>query len=202
MIFRIFIALVLIVAGYFTFEIVRGFVLQNAVTNVDEPYILGNPDGNLTLVEFMDYNCVHCKDAHPVIMEAVERDGNVRFAPRPVDMLEPAPTVQARIAYAAGKQGAFAAMHQAMIDNNRIVDEQVMQDLALEIGIDPTQLREDYESDEVKELAQENMNLFLKLRMGGTPTYAVGRKIMFTPYERSPTVEDFLAIFEEARSLQ
>lgn len=199
MVFRIFIAAILLASAYFGFEAVRFSFLQNSLLSAADEYSLAPVEHDITFVSFLDYNCPHCKDAHPVIMNALERDGRVNYIPRPADFIETDGLALSRLPYAAAKQGKFWEMHEALIENYRVVDEQVLQDITLELGIDQDKLMADYESKEVIKLSQKNHDLHRKFRLDGTPAYAVGRKIMFQPRTRTPTAEDFIAIFNEAR---
>ncbi len=202
MFFRLFMALVVIVSGYVVFEMVRVHSLHTALLETQDAYVLGNPQGDVTFVAFLDYRCPYCRAAHPEISDALARDSNVRFIPRPVDILVPGGIGLAALPYAASKQGKFEEMHDALMNNEREITPQLVQDLALQVGIDPMQLQEDLESPEIQALNQENSRLFFAFRTNVTPTYFVGRDIMFSPYERPPTSEDFLAIFAEGRQNQ
>lgn len=202
MIFRIFIALVVLISGYIIFEMIRINGLQSNLLSAPAEHVLGNPQGDVTLVEFLDYNCVYCKEVFPIVSQAVSEDGNVRFIPRPVALLEPGPIDKARLAYAAAEQGKLKEMHAALMAHEGLLDEQGLQDLALQTGLDPTRLMEDYDSPKIQELAQNNIDLMNGFRFNSTPTFAIGRKILFMPYERLPTAQELLAMFEESRSIE
>lgn len=202
MAFRIFIAVVLIAAAYFGFETVRLAWLQHSVLSADDAYVLGAKDGDVTLVKFLDYECKHCKDADPVVMGAVKRDGRVRFIPRPIGHEHEDGYYLSRLPYAAAQQGKFFEMHAVLIENYRVVDEAVLRDLAQEAGVDFDRLVVDYESKTVIKLAERNEALFKKLRLRGTPSYSVGKTILFSPFDTPPDVDDFIAIFNEARALK
>ena len=198
MAYRIFICLIVLACAYFAFETVRYKLLQHSLFNTDAEYTLGNPDGDITLVKILDYSCSYCREDHPVVVDAVERDGNVTFIPRPVNVLGAEGMNAALLPYAAARQGKFGEMHDAVIKNYRTIDDDVVRNLALEVGIDPDQFAADLNSDEVREQFDKNMKLFKRYRMHATPTYAVGSDIMFTP-DDNLTAGDFLKIFEEAR---
>lgn len=202
MAFRIFIAVVLAACAYFAFETVRLSMLRGAFLDQDDLYVIAPAEADLTFVKFLDYSCSFCKDAHQHIKPALERDGRVRFIPRPVDILNAEGLRLARLPYAAAKQGKFADMHEALIDNFRAADDSLLEDLAAQIGLDPVQLRKDYESEEVIKKAQENLDLFNAMRLQSIPSYAVGRHIVFSPRTSEPTTQDFINIFNEARNMQ
>jgi len=198
MAFRIFIALIVIACAYFAFETVRFKVLQHSLLNAEAEYTLGNPDGDVTIVKFLDYACSYCRTAHPIVTQAVEQDGNVRFLPRPISVLGAEGLNSALLPYAAAKQGKFEEMHDAVMENYRVINDDVMRDLALQVGIDPEQFKADFESDSVQEMVEKNLTLFKRYRMNSTPTYAIGSNIMFSP-DSDIGVSDFLNLFDEAR---
>ncbi|MFK7839868.1 MAG: thioredoxin domain-containing protein [Bdellovibrionales bacterium] len=199
MAYRVFLALVLIVSAYFAFETIRFKFIQHSLVNADQEYVLGNPDGDVTFVKFLDYSCIYCRDAHPIIEQALSQDGRVKFLPKPVAILGEDSRKAALLAYAAGKQGKFAEMHDAIMDNFRVISDRVIQDLALEIGADAQQLIADYNSDAVLEVFEKNVDSFRDYNMVATPTYAVGPNILFTPND-DIGVQDFLKVFDEARN--
>lgn len=166
--------------------------------NEDAEYVLGNPDGDVTFVKFLDYSCKFCREANPFITEAIRRDGNVKFLPRPVNVLDAEGLKASLLPYAAAKQGKFAEMHEALIANYRVINDQVIQDLSLEIGIDHEQLKADLEDEDVIKKADKNMDLFKDYRLTGTPTYAIGKNILFTP-DSNLNANDFITLFNEAR---
>ena len=200
MAFRIFIIAIVLICAYLVFETGRFVLLQNSLLKIDAEYVMGNAEGDITLVKFLDYNCSFCRDAHPIVSEAVRRDGNIAFIPRPVSILEHEGINPALLPFAAAKQGQgnFQAMHEALIANYRVIDEQVIQDLALELGLDHEKLKEDIESKDVLKAADKNLKLFLRYRLNGTPAYAVGKDILFIP-KGTMNADDFLSVFAEAR---
>lgn len=201
MIFRIFIGCLLLVSAYVALETAYMAWRKGGLLSAEDAYVLESEAADLTFVAFLDYNCSHCKDAHPLIQQALEDDGRIRFVPRPIDLLEGSEYKLSRFPYAAARQGEeyFAAMHDALLNEQRPVDDQVLQDITLVLGIDMQQLLQDYNSEAVIAEAAENMQMFERLRLRGIPSYAVGPDILFTTYARSPGLEDFASIFAEAR---
>lgn len=198
MAFRIFISLIVLICAYLAFETVRYQFLQHSLLNTDAEYVLGNPDGDVTFVEFLDYSCKHCRDAHPLIEQALRQDGNIKFIPRPISILGTEGINAALLPYAAARQGKFIEMHNALMDNYRIIDEQVLQDLSLEIGIDHQKLQDDLADEDVLEAVQDNLDLFNSYNFQYVPSYAVGKGIVFTP-DHDLATNEFLNLFQEAR---
>lgn len=198
MAYRIFISLIVLACAYFVFETVRFKILERSLINADAEYVLGNPEGDVTLVKFLDYSCSYCRTAHPVVTQAVKQDGRVKFLPKPVSILGEDGMNAALLVYAAGEQDLFTEMHDAVIKNFHVIDDRLIQDLALIIGADATQLITDYKSDAVREKVEDNYRLFSRYHMKSTPTYAVGSDIIFSP-DTDLNVQDFLNLFNEAR---
>lgn len=200
MAFRIFIALTLIAAAYLGFETLRFAWIQHSLFSVSDDYARGSDDADLRVVDFVDYECPRCQEAYPIITQALERDGGIRYIPRPIGHEHEDGYYLSRLPYAAAKQGKFFDMHQALLTNYRVVDESVLRDLAANIDLDFDQLIEDYESKSVIKLATKNEKLFNGFGLISTPSYAVGKTILFSPGNRKMSVEDYLNIFNEARS--
>lgn len=199
MAFRILIGIILLVSSYIGFETARMLWMNHGLLRADGAYVLTTQNADLTFVSFLDYNCPHCHAAHPVITQAIQADGRIRFIPRPVDVLEGSEYQLSRLPYAAAKQGAFYAMHDALLRESRTIDAQVLQDITLLLGIDQQQLMEDYESEDVIAIAAQNMKIFKRMGLSSIPTYAIGPNILFSTYIRAPTAQDFANIFAEAR---
>lgn len=198
MFFRVFISLTVIICAYLAYETIRLKILQHSLLNTEEQYVLGNPEGDVTFVKFLDYSCKFCRDAHPLIEQALRQDGNVRFIPRPVSILDTDGVNAALLPYAAAKQGKFAEMHKVLMENYRIINDQVLQDLSLEIGIDHQQLKADLDDKDILKFTEKNLDLFNAYRLSATPSYAIGTDILFTP-DRTISANEFLAMFNEAR---
>lgn len=198
--FRIFISIILLICVYFAYETVRLKVLQHSLLHAPAEHSLGNPDGDLVFVGFFEYNCAPCRASLPIIEEALKQDGQVKFIPRPVNIIENEGIDPALLVYAAAKHGKFKQMHDALIKGYRPINGQVTLDLAEEVGIDPEALKADVKSKDVAKLARKNQKLFTRYRLAGTPAYAVGKNILFVS-DRDLSANEFTDLFNEARGL-
>lgn len=196
--FRIFISIVLITCAYFAYETVRFKVLQHSLLNAPAEQSLGNPDGDLVFVKFFEYNCAQCRAGFPVIEQALRQDGNVTFIPRPIRLLESEGIDPALLVYAAAKHGKFAQMHDALVKNYRVINGQVLKDLAEDVGINAEVLEADVKSKAVAKMARKNQKLFARYRLPGTPAYAIGKHILFVS-DRDLSANEFIDLFNEAR---
>lgn len=131
-------------------------------------------EGDVVVVEFMDYNCPYCRKAYSTLRDLIkEADIEVRFVEFPV--LGPMSTVASKAALAAEKQGKYAAFHDAMMaQNDRIDNEQVIFDTAEQVGLDVEQLKQDMQDPEIDALIDENLQLGNQLGVQGTPAFFIG----------------------------
>lgn len=136
------------------------------------PYGVG--EGDVTIIEFMDYNCPYCRRAFQDVMKVVNKDKNVgvRFIEFPV--LGPDSTTAAKAAIAAEKQGKYFELHSAMISAPGRLNEAQIFKLAEKVGLDVERLKKDMEAPEVEQLIQENLQLGDSMGIQGTPAFFVG----------------------------
>ncbi len=137
----------------------------------------GNPDGDVTLVEFFDYNCGYCKRALPDVVKLVEGDDKVRLVLKELPIFGEDSENAAKGALAAMKQGKYFEMHRKLYETGKADKDKVLR-VAGELGLDVEQLQKDMESDEVKKALEEARELAEKLGLQGTPLFLVGDKVI------------------------
>ncbi len=191
--------ILVIVAGVLIHDIYQLHSAYNDAVTVDAKYAIGPDDATLTVVEFISYTCPHCQDAHPVIRTAAERDGKIRHIPRPISGDDEQAYIAASLVYAAAEQGKFEEFHRDILVNKIIVNEQAIQDLTLQYGIDAEQLKADMDSQKVKDLIEQNHAIFYRLGGHATPSYLMKKGTLFIPDESGTSPEDFLEMFNQAR---
>ena len=108
--------------------------------------VLANADGDVTIVEFFDYNCPYCRRAAPTIENLVEADPGIRLVYREWPILGEGSVFAARAALASRQQGLYEEFHWAMMDMSGRAEERSVLTIAAEIGLDIDQLRADMES--------------------------------------------------------
>lgn len=136
--------------------------------------VLGNPDGDVTVVEFFDYNCPYCRRAKPEIESLLEADPNVRLVYREWPILGEGSVVAARAALAAREQGLYEDFHWAMMGMNGRAEESSVLRIAEDIGLDIAQLLRDMEAREIDAHIQTSMRLAQALGITGTPSFVIG----------------------------
>ena len=113
--------------------------------------VLGNPDGDITIVEFFDYNCPYCKKAAPEVDALLEADKNVRLVLREWPILSEGSAFAARAALASRVQGKYAEFHEALMTMRGKLEAETVLRIAEETGLDVEKLQIDMKSPEVEE---------------------------------------------------
>ncbi len=149
-----------------------------ALTRADGSPVGGNPDGDVTIVEFFDYRCGYCRRVMPALLESVESDGKVRVVFKEFPILSPQSRVGARAALAAGRQGKYMQFHTALMSIEADITESVVTALAKSMGLDADKLLEDMKSPEVTAEIKANYELAEKLKIRGTPAFVIGKTLV------------------------
>lgn len=160
-------------------------------------FIAGNPDGDVTLVEFLDYRCGYCKKAAPEVEALLERDPNIRLVIKEFPILGPESVVAGRLALAALEldRDRFGDLHNALMEYRGEITEDAAYELAENAGYDVEALGQLANSFEIDDRLQENYQLAQALGLQGTPAFIVGDRII-RGYVPADTLE---AVVKEAR---
>ena len=162
----------------------RAAVVENKATLFSSPHqvVLGNPQGNVTMVEFFDYNCGFCKRAMTDMLDLIKTDNNLKFVLKEFPVLGEGSVEAARVAVAARMQDAngkkYIEFHQKLLGSRGAADKMRALGVAKEVGFDMPRLERDMGSDEVKKTIEENMKLAEALGVNGTPSYVVGEEVV------------------------
>ena len=148
--------------------------------NDPNSFVGGNPDGDVTLVEFFDYRCGYCKKFHPVMAELLATDPNIRVVYKEFPILGPQSDLASRAAIAALRtdRSKYLDFHNALMDARGNLDRQRVFDIAEEYGLDVVQIAEDMESPEVRQVVAQSYGLAKNLGIQGTPGFVVGDAII------------------------
>ncbi len=136
--------------------------------------VIGNPEGDVTVVEFFDYNCPYCKRAAPVLKNVIAGDSEVRVVYREWPILGEGSDFAARAALASRNQGKYEEFHWALMALNGRATEASVLKVVRELGLDEDQLRADMEALEVDAHIQVSMELARQLGFSGTPSFVIG----------------------------
>jgi len=156
----------------------------------------GNPNGDVTLIEFFDYQCGYCKRAFPGVMEVVNGDKNLRYVLKEFAILGPQSEIAARAALAAQKQNKYMELHTALMTLPGRLNEDKILKTAESVGLDVTTLQEDMKGDDVTAEIMSTRAVAQRLGLTGTPAFIIGDQII--PGAASPdALKDAI---EKARS--
>ncbi len=136
--------------------------------------VLGSPDGDVTVIEFFDYNCPYCKQVMPEVQTLIDGDPNVRVVYREWPILGEGSVFAARAALAARVQGKYEAFHWALMGQRGRIEEPVVLRIAADVGLDIDQLLRDMDAPEVDEHIATSNTLASSLGFSGTPSFVIG----------------------------
>jgi len=139
-----------------------------------EGTVIGNPKGDVTLVEFFDYNCGYCKSMFPAVMEMLKEDGKVRLVLKEFPILGPSSMTASKAALASVKQGKYSEFHVALMSHKGQLTDDTIMKIAKDTGLDVTKLQADMKSDDVMKIVDKNHDLGRDLDINGTPWVLIG----------------------------
>ena len=144
-------------------------------------WVGGNPDGDVTIVEFFDYRCGFCRRAHPEVKALLETDGNIRYVAKELPILGENSVASARFALAVREVAGDEAYKQAgdaLIALNADMEEPVMRRLADTLGVDADAVIEAMDSDAVSDQLSQTRALAQTLQINGTPSFVMGDQMI------------------------
>ena len=151
-------------------------------------YVGGNPDGNITIVEFVDYKCGYCRKAAELVRELIAKDDNIRFVVKEFPILGEASLVSSKFAIAVKNIGGpekYKVAHDILLALTAEPTEIYLRRIAKELELNPEELFEAMQSDLVAQEIDQTRELAQKLQISGTPTFILGDQFLrgFVPLE-------------------
>ncbi|PCI55337.1 MAG: hypothetical protein COB36_06850 [Alphaproteobacteria bacterium] len=137
----------------------------------------GNPDGDVTLVEYFDYNCGYCRKAYMDILTILKEDTNLRVIFQEMPILSPSSKVMAGYAMAAHAQGKYFEMHKALMDYRGGQGDEAYLKLAKDLGLDLDKLKIDIKSADLLASIDKSSAMARDLGIRGTPGFIIGDEI-------------------------
>jgi protein-disulfide isomerase len=139
--------------------------------------VAGNADGDITIVEYFDYNCPYCRSIDPELQQVVHDDGKIRLVLKDWPILGPVSVVAARMALASKYQDKFADAHQALIGVASKLSESRIGELLAGAGIDVDRMKRDLASNakDIDSILARNNEQASALGFKGTPSFIVGK---------------------------
>lgn len=147
-----------------------------AATDPASP-VAGNPKGDVTVVEFFDYNCHFCKGALPAVQGMIDKDKKVRVVFKEFPILAQSSETAAQWALAANKQHKYFEFHKAMMNNKERIDDELLEKVAKSVGMNVEQAKKDAASPEVADELAKTRALADQLQISGTPAFIIGGNI-------------------------
>lgn len=140
--------------------------------------VSGNPDGDVTVVEFFDYRCGYCKRVAGTVTQLQQDDPNVRVVYKDYPILGDASVFAARAALASKVQGKHLAFHEALLASEEDLTPETIFALATAVGLDTEKLHRDMESPWIQTAIERNRTLARELSINGTPGFIVGTELV------------------------
>ncbi|MHA6299235.1 DsbA family protein [Devosia sp. CAU 1758] len=152
---------------------------HDKIFNAPDQIVLGNPDGDVTLVEFFDYNCGYCRAALPDMAALLAEDPNLKVILKEFPILSNESIDAARVAVLVGQSDAsYWDFHQALFTSRGKVDKTVALAAAQDLGLSPVELELQMGGQDVAQTIQASYEIAQALGITGTPTYIIGNEIV------------------------
>lgn len=180
----------------------RDLIARNAEAIFDDgfSFVGGNPEGSLTVVEFLDYQCGYCRRAHPEVAELIEADGDIRWIVKELPILGEDSLTASRVAIAtliqAGPE-AYAEVNDALMRLDGPVSDARLDAVLEAAGLDSEEIRTNMNDPEVDRRIAETRDLARRLQVSGTPTFIFDARMVrgYLP------LADMEGLVEELRAL-
>ena len=135
--------------------------------------VAGNPKGDVTLVEFFDYQCVHCKKMGPVVHDLVDKNKNLRVIFKEFPIFGKVSEQASRIVLAAALQGKYLALQTALLDTDKPLTEELVFEKAQGVGLNIAQLKTDMTNKSISDELAQNEALAEQIHLMGTPAFII-----------------------------
>ncbi|MGI9368659.1 MAG: DsbA family protein [Ruegeria sp.] len=181
----------------------KALVASNAddLFNDEYSWVGGNPDGDITLVEFMDYRCGYCRRAVPEVDTLLKADGNIRLVIKEFPILGEASMISSRFAVATKQvagDDAYKQVHDALLEFGGDVTDVTLRRISDGLGLDSDAILAAMDSEEVSDEITQTRALAQRLQISGTPTFVMETEML----RGYLTADQLQAIAEGVRSEQ
>ncbi|MFD2741296.1 DsbA family protein [Sulfitobacter aestuarii] len=168
---------------------------QEAIFNDGYSWVGGNPEGDITLVEFLDYRCGYCKKAHEEVAKLLETDGNIRLIVKEFPILGEQSMLASRFAVATKQvsgDDSYRALNDALMAFNGDITMESLRRLAKTFGLDFDAIAAKMDSEAVTREITETRELAQRLRISGTPTFVMQGEMLrgYLPYDQMRDLVD------------
>ena len=154
---------------------------KDAIFDDGHSWVGGNPDGDVTLVEFIDYRCGVCKKVNPDLEKLISADGNIRWILKEFPILTQESDLAARFAVAVQQEAgadAYKKTHDALMESRGPVNLESLTALAGDLGVDGKAVLNRMNTEEVSAVLRKNRQLAEQMSVMGTPTFIIGGEML------------------------
>lgn len=159
--------------------------LQESLKKDTATAVVGNLKGDVTVVEFFDYNCGYCKKAFTEVQTLIKEDKNVKVVLYDMPILGPSSYEASKWALAAQRQGKYWEFHTAMMNHQGAADDEAFKKIATDAGLDAEKLAKDKSDPAIEETIKKHLETARELGIQGTPGFLVGEQVFkgYIPYD-------------------
>ena len=152
---------------------------QDLEADPNDP-VMGNPDGTITMVEFLDYRCGYCKRVFSAVMKVLNDNPNVRYVVKEFPILGPESVMASRASLAVWQtqKAQYGAFHSALLEVRGGIPEAKILGIATQLGIDANQLKKNMADPKIDQIIEKNYQLAQALNINGTPAFVIGGKLV------------------------
>jgi len=163
-------------------------ITSNAKQLIHSSYspVLGNPRGDVTIVEFLDYRCGHCKEMESITKKLIASDANVRLIVKQLPIFSGESITAAKLALASKLQGKFASLHHMLLTANTPLTTDTISRLVKQSGVNVALANKTIAEAWVQTEIDNNMLLAKKIGLMGTPAFVVLNSTNFGHNELVP----------------
>jgi len=149
----------------------------DAVLNDPDNPVFGNPNGDIAIVEWFDFNCPYCRKIEPELRQVVQDDGKLRLVMKDWPILGPVSVTASRVALASKFQGKYEKAHDALIGVSSRLTEPRIYELIAGAGVDVDRVKKDLETNAkaIDGMLARNNDTAEALGFHGTPSFIVGK---------------------------
>ena len=151
--------------------------MRDLLVSAADP-VLGNPQGDVTIVEFFDARCGYCKRLEPVMDKLLTQDRGIRLVLKDLPILGPASVVASKAMLAAQRQNGYEKMREAVMKLPPDMPIAKIQAEAERLGLNWARLHKDMDDPEIQKRIDDNLKLAQALNIQGTPAMVIGREII------------------------
>ena len=138
-----------------------------------DPIVAGNPNGDVTMVEFFDYHCPYCKKVRDELVKLLKDDGKIRLVLKEFPILTAESEMASRAAIASVEQGKYWPFHLALLGSDDLSEPAIFA-IAKQVGLDVDRLKHDMKDPRVQARLDRNMKLAENMEVKATPTFIIG----------------------------